>query len=107
MATKPQAKTAIDNTVTQIKADLDNIVPAGVNIVDGRISFSPSRWTIIFTVADMAAADTLLTGITANLTTAARTYTIDRRRRADDSVQVGSRSYLIITTLATYQIIGF
>ncbi len=102
MATKPQAKTAIDNTVVLIKADIDNILPAGVNISDGSISFSPSRWTIILTVADLPAAETLATGIIANLTLAGKASTLDRRRRGEDQ-----RSFFIVTSNTTYKIIGF
>jgi hypothetical protein len=108
MATKPQAKTAIDNAATAIKSDIDNTIPSGVNIVDGMITFSPTKWLITFTVANSTEAETLITGITANLTATSRSYTIDRRRRAEaDNAPPGQKSMTIITALANYRIIGF
>jgi hypothetical protein len=101
MANKVQAKAAIDSAATQIKADIDNILPAGVNIMDGLISFGPIRWELILDAGgSRATAETWLSSIVVNLTAAARPSTIRRLRRGDD----GSKEFSIFTTLATYTI---
>jgi hypothetical protein len=81
MATKPQAKAAIDAAVTAIKNGMDNILPAGVNIIDGNIGFAPTQWGIVVTAASFAEATTIETAIAANLTAAVQPYTISRQRR--------------------------
>lgn len=100
MPTKTQAKAAIDNAATQTKADIDNILPAGVNIRDGNIAFNPIHWTILMSVADVASAETLAGQIIANLTTAGRGNVLMRLRRGDD----GIHEFTITTALATYKI---
>lgn len=105
MPTKAQAKTAIDSAATQIKADIDNILPVGVNIKDGVINFGPIRWTLILDAGgNTTTAENLVTAITANLTGASRAFTINRAgRRVDDSTS----GIQIVTQLAVYTIINF
>jgi hypothetical protein len=101
MPTKVQAKTAIDNAGVAIKADIDNILPTGVNITNGQISFSPSAiWSISMDAAGVAAtADAWLATIQTNLTAASRSFIVRRSgRRGEDTV----KNIIISTTLATY-----
>ena len=107
MATKAQAKAAIDSAATAIKADIDNIPPANVNIVDGRVDFNPTRWAIQFTVVDLAAAQSLSSSIQTALTSAGRSFTVSSflgRRTEDSSVP---KMIQIVTQLAIYRITGF
>lgn len=105
MANKTQAKAAIDAAVTQIKADIDTILPVGVDIVDGSIRFTPTRWGISLNAISQGAADTLASGIETNLTGAGRAFTEARfGRRKDDGTP---KTIQISSTLATYTIVGF
>jgi len=105
VASKTQAKAAIDSVVTLIKVDIDNILPVGVNIIDGVINFAPMRWGLRLDAGGSnSTAEALVTAITANLTSASRTFIVRRSgRRADDSAGDGFR---IETTLATYSIVN-
>jgi hypothetical protein len=100
MATKPQAKSAIDAVVVTVKADIDNTLPSGVNIVDGAINFAPTRWHLTLAVEDIVAAETMVTQLQSTLSNASRPSTIIRQRRIDD----GNRHISVVTTLATYKI---
>ena len=105
MPTKTQAKTAIDNAAATTKTDIDNILPVGVNIIDGSIGFAPTRWTIRMDAGLSAVtADSWLASIVTALTGAGRTSTVTRSgRRVGDP----PNSITIKTTLANYQIINF
>lgn len=107
MPSKAQAKAAIDNAATDVKNDIDNILPVGVNIVDGGISFNPIRWTITLDAgASGVTADSWLATIQANLTTANRTFTVTRigRRRSDPR---RNNVITIISAQASYRITNF
>ncbi len=105
MATKAQAKAAIDAAVVNIKADIDNILPVGVDITDGSISFNPTHWQFKLNATTQGAADTLATAIETALVTASRTFTETRDgRRANDP---SGKSISISSTLAGYTIRGF
>lgn len=87
MATKTQAKAAIDAAVVVAKARIDNILPTGVNITNGQISFAPLTLSISMDAGGVpATADSWLTTISANLTTAGTTFTIKRSGRRNDDV---------------------
>jgi hypothetical protein len=105
MATKPQAKAAIDSAVVQIKNDIDNIFPAGINIKDGTLNFAPTRWSFILDAGGSnSTAESWITSITTALTGAGRTYLVKRSgRRADDSTGEGFR---VETQLAVYTIVN-
>ncbi len=104
MPTKVQAKTAIDGAAVQVKADIDNILPASVNITDGEITFNPIHWILVLNAGrSIAAAETLATGIITNLTAASRPSTLTRFRRTDDGVRI----FTIETALASYRITNF
>lgn len=107
MATKAQAKTAVDNAATAIKADIDNIPPANVNIVDGKITFNPTTWTIQFTVVDLASAQSLSSSIQTALTGAGRTFTLEQPLGRRNSDAGGSKAIVIYTALCIYRITGF
>lgn len=105
MATKAQAKAAIDNAVTQIKADIDKL-PAGVNITDGNISFGPIKWVLLLNAGGLlVTATTLRDSILAFLTTDGRTYKVKNAvgRRFDDVERVIE----IETDLCIYYIRNF
>lgn len=104
MATKPQAKTAIDNAATEIKAAIDAL-PAGTNIKDGHISFGPTRATLILDAeGNEVAALTLYSDIQTILTNAGKTFILGRDgRRVDDS----SKALIIVETKITYRIVNF
>jgi len=105
MATKIQAKAAIDAVVTLIKNDIDNVLPVGVNIVDGRIAFAPNHWDIRMDAGGVqATADSWFTTIMAALTTAGRAPVGVRGGRR---IGEGLNNYTIKTTLANYQIVNF
>src|SRR2546425_1973295 len=100
MSTKIQAKTAVDSAATAIKADIDNILPAAVNITDGNIAFAPTRWTIQMNAGDQATALSWSSSIQTALTAASRSFTVETglgRRQGDGGPKVIS----IFTTLAT------
>jgi|SRR5882672_1665410 len=105
MATRTQAKAAIDNVAIAIKADIDAIVPATANISDGNIAFTPQHWNIYINAGGSSTtADSFLATITANLATAGRATTVTRSgRRSDDS----DHTITIKTTLANYLIVNF
>ncbi len=106
MPTKTQAKTAIDNAAVGAKADIDNTLPVGVNIIDGRIDFNPTRY-----VFKMDAGNSLTTAqswrdtILTNLDTQVRTHTVVQvlGRRVGDL----DRVVVVHTVLADYIIINF
>jgi hypothetical protein len=105
MPNKTQAKAAIDSVVTSIKADIDNVLPTGVNIKDGVINFAPPRWGITMdAVGSPSTAEAWITSITTALTSASRTFVVRRAgRRNDDSIGDGFR---IETQLVVYTIIN-
>src|SRR5690349_20812013 len=86
MPSKTQAKAAIDAAVVAVKADIDNILPVGVNIQNGQISFSPSAtWSISMDAGGVAAtADSWLATIQTNLTGASRSFIVRRSGRRGD-----------------------
>jgi len=104
MATKPQAKAAIDSTVVLVKADIDNVLPVGVNIRRGSISFGPMGWTLI---VDAGGSPTVATDwantIIANL--AGRNPVLSYRRRADD--QEPERVAYVTGTNVNIRIVNF
>lgn len=75
MATRAQAKAAIDAVVIQIKADID-LLPSTVNIQWGTIRFSPNGWNIYLPVVDLQEGITLKDAIVTALTAAARASTV-------------------------------
>jgi len=112
MATKPQAKTAIDSAATQIKADIDTILPVGVNIRDGEISFGPIRYAVLLDAGNsLATAESWETSIKANLTAASRTFIVRgvRGRRGGDPPFPNTRDIVIVETNgpATFRITNF
>lgn len=107
MATKPQAKTAIDNAVTDMKADIDTILPIGINITDGSLSFNPTRYTIQLDAGgNGATALSWLTSIQTNLTNAGRTNfrVVRTDRRSDD---IGKKVIGVVETKVTILIVNF
>jgi hypothetical protein len=105
MATKPQAKAAVDSAATAIKADIDNILPVGVNISDGRLDFGPMKWYLRLLAPDQTTAEAWTSTIQTNLTAAARVF---RTRREGNYVDNEKENVITIsTTLAVYQITGF
>jgi len=111
VATKPQAKTAIDSATVLIKADIDSL-PAGTNIQDGEINFGPIRYKILLNAGgSLAAAELLETAIRAFLATASRTFVVKgvRGRRGGDPPFPDTRDILIIETNgpATFRITNF
>ena len=105
MPNKNQTKTAIDSAATAIKADIDNILPVGVNIIDGNINFAPLRWNIRLDAGGVSAtADSWLASMVTALTNAGRTSVVTRfGRRLGET----PNSITIKTTIATYQITNF
>lgn len=111
MPTKAQAKTAIDAAIVDLKADIDTILPTGVNIKDGQISFGPTRYAIELDAGGSGAtALSWMNSITAALTTAGRTFTLKRGdRRVSDENPVADRpkQVLIIEAKLTVVIRNF
>jgi hypothetical protein len=105
MATKPQAKAAIDSAATAIKADIDNILPVGVNISDGKIDFGPMKWFLRLTAPDQTVAEAWATTMETNLTVAGRPF---KTRREGFYVDNEKENVITIASaLAVYQITGF
>ena len=104
MATKLQAKNAIDAAALDAKNDIDNILPVGVNIKDGGISFNPEGYVIVVDAGGLVAtADSTLASIQSNLTTATRPFvTTLRRRKADTKNQ-----YVVTEAKLTVKIVNF
>lgn len=71
MATRIQAKTAIDSVVTLVKADID-LLPSTVNILRGTISFQPNGWILELSVANITDGNTLRDSIVASLNSLSR-----------------------------------
>lgn len=88
MATKAQAKAAIDSAAVDAKSDIDNILPAGVDISGGgcSISFGPTQYVIQLNAGgNSATATSWLTSIKTNLTNANRPWSeFKSDRRAGD-----------------------
>lgn len=110
MATKPQAKTAIDATVTLVKNDIDTILPTGINIRKGSMSFAPNAWTFILDAGGVLATatswrDTILT----NLALAGRPVPAAQdnkfQRRADDGEP--EKAITISSGPSTFKIVNF
>ena len=92
MPNKTQAKAAIDTASTAIKADIDNILPVGVDIRDGAINFGPVRYKILLNAGGVVATmNSWSTSIQTALTSAGRTFIVDLRRRADESREIEIR----------------
>ena len=107
MPTKTQAKTAIDNAAAAIKADIDNVLPVGVDITDGNVIFNPTKWFIRMNATTQATADSWGTTIKTNLTNAGRAFTYrDQRGRREVDSGV-PKSIVIDTALAVYTITGY
>lgn len=82
MPTKVQAKNAIDNESAAFKADIDNILPVGVNIVDGQMNFAPGKHMVKLDAGGSAAtAISWANTIQSNLTAAVPTRPSQIRRR--------------------------
>jgi hypothetical protein len=99
MATRTQAKAAIDAVSTDAKTFIDYI-PVGANIVDGQINFAPNQWTVRILVLDTNEMTSVENSITAGLTADARVFTISRQRRRTEgrrgvTITVGLNSFLI------------
>ena len=105
MPTKTQAKTAIDSAATAIKADIDNILPVGVNIADGKLDFNPTKWYLRMTAPDQTTADSWVTTMQTNLTAAGRTWKTRREGNYVDNEK--ENAITISTALAIYQIVEF
>lgn len=108
MSTKVQAKAAIDAAVVLAKSDIDNILPATVNILDGSINFNPNKFTFLLDGGGtLAAANTLLNTIKTNLTAAARNpiVTGNQGRRGADP-KAADKQIIITTALVVYTIIN-
>ena len=105
MPTKVQAKAAVDQAATDAKADIDNILPSGVNISDGAISFGPERYTIQLNAGGNAAtAASWFNSVVTNLTNASRTPTVSLlQRRGTDS----PKGYIVTETKVTITILNF
>lgn len=102
MANKTQAKTAIDNAGTSAKSDIDTILPVGVNITDGSISFNPTKYVVhVNTGTNIQDAVNMATTISTNLTNASRVNTIVYQRRTDDGRRAIVVSELSLTVLIT------
>lgn len=108
MANKTQAKAAIDAAALAAKAEIDNIPPVGVNIVDGQITFAPTRYIFKLNAGGVeATAVSWLNSIKANLEAAARTYTVSAnmgRRQLDVS---NDRIIIITSDASTFIITNF
>lgn len=104
MPTKIQVKAAVDATCATAKTDIDSILPVGVDIIDGNISFAPTKFIFKMNAGgSQATADTWATTITGNLTAAGRTYFVRRSGRREGD---GAKVIVIETTLATYFIVN-
>jgi len=105
MPTKVQAKATIDQAATDSKNDIDNILPAGVNINDGAISFGPERYTIQLNAGGNAAtALSWFNSIVTALTNAGRTPSISLLQRRGTDFPKG---YAITETKLTVTITNF
>jgi len=102
MPTKAQAKTGIDNAVVDVKSDIDNILPTGVNIKDGSINFNPRVYNFTLDAGNnQAQAISWANTIISNLNTAGRTGIINRQDRRGDDV----RNKMILISEAKLQIL--
>lgn len=85
MATRAQAKSAIDAASISAKANID-LLPATANIDSGSITFSPNKMVVFITAIDEADALSIVSTLKTNLTTAGRTFSPEARfgkRRTD------------------------
>ena len=109
MPTKAQARASIDAAGTLAKNEIDNTLPVGVNIVDGRINFNPTTLTFQMDAGgSLATATSWRDTIQTNLTSQSRTFTtrstLGRRTRPDAD---GTHEIFISTTLTNFQITNF
>src|SRR5258705_116551 len=109
MATKVQAKAAIDAAVVQAKAEIDNALPVGVNILDGSINFGPVKLSLLLDAgSSLATANATLSSIKTYLDSVARTYIVtgNQGRRGPDPKISSSKSIVITSDLTTYNILN-
>lgn len=100
MATRTQAKAAIDNATAIIKGDIDTL-PADVGIVEGRIEFGPMRYYLKMNTLDKAIAEGWASAIMATRPTA-------RIRREGQYVDDEKENVITIrANQSTYVITGF
>lgn len=103
MATKPQAKTAIDSAVVIAKAEIDAL-PAGINIKDGAISFGPVHIDFLLDAGGSAATgESWLTEIKTYLDGLGRENFVFRAGRRGGEVE---RYITIKSTVTSYRIIN-
>jgi len=103
MATRAQAKIAVNNAATTINAEIDNL-PSNVNIVDGLITFNPTRALIKMDGGNNSATTlALVNAIIAFLNSQTRTFSLTINRRSLD----GEVSILISTAATDFKITNF
>lgn len=104
MANKTQAKAVIDAAVVDMKDDIDNILPVGVNITKGSLEGAPTHYAFFLDAGGLqATADSWLASIQSALTTAGRTFQTLLRRRTVD----GPRKYVVTEAKLTVHIANF
>lgn len=84
MATKPQAKAAVDSARTAINNAIDTYLPAGVDIIDGVIAFGPTRYHLTIRAVDATALQTLSTSVQTLLTNGSQAFVVELRRRGEE-----------------------
>lgn len=107
MPTKNQAKTVIDNSAVAIKADIDNILPVGVDITTGNVVFTPTKWYIRMNATTQATADSWANTIKTNLAAASRPFVFRDYRGRRDGESASPKYIEISTDLAIYTINGY
>ena len=108
MATKPQAKTVIDSVVVLVKADIDTILPTGVNIRKGGIGFGPNSWAFILDAGgSLSTATSWRDTIIANLAAAGRPVPQGQyfQRRSEDGEP--EKAITISQGSSTFKIVNF
>jgi len=101
MANKTQAKAAVTAAALEINNNIDTILPAGVNISDGHLSFGPTKWAIVMSVDTGGDADILEAAISTNLSAIGTIFTVSKQRRRGQGarateIHVGNDSYRIL-----------
>jgi len=103
MATKPQAKAAADAANASLKAEID-MLPAGVNITDGRVDFNPTKHYVRLVATDGPSAEAMVLTFVATLSGAGRRFTV---RREGNYVNSEAENAITIVAPPTIFVITF
>lgn len=104
MPTKAQAKAAVDAACTAMKTEIDDRLPTGADITDGKIDFGPTKMYVKLTAPNKATADSWASTISTNLTSAGRQHRVRKEGQYVDDERL---EQVTITSALCVYVINF